>query len=86
MINGVKYFVTIEENGKFLFSVVKDGMSRFVFSMNKEDCTEKNKGYLGQMKGEGLDKMAFVMYDYGFDPKETKCLEYSYKQLASIKY
>ena len=86
LVNKTKYVVTIEENNKFLFSVTKDSFNKFIFSMNKDDCSQKNKNYLGQLLGKDFSNTEFMLYDNGFDPKETKCLEYCFRQMASIKY
>jgi hypothetical protein len=54
--------------------------------MNKDDVSQGNNNYLGQLVGKDFSNSEMVLYDFGFDPKETKCLEYSFKELAWIQY
>ena len=69
LIKIVKYFVMIEENNKFLFSVTKEGFNTYLFSMNKDNTSENNKNYLGKMVSQNLSNSNFILYDNGFDPK-----------------
>lgn len=45
-----KFHIFIDQNKKFLFSALKDGISEYIFSLSKENISRKNKNYLGVME------------------------------------
>lgn len=66
-------------------TVLRDGLSDYIFSLSRETVSTKNKNYLGMMSGN-LSGTEFSVYDSGFSPKETRSLEQCRKQLATIRY
>ena len=42
-----KFQIIIEQNKKFLLSVLRDGLSEYIFSLSRDNISKKNKNYLG---------------------------------------
>lgn len=68
-----------------MMSILRNGLSNYIFSLSRENINTKNRNYLGSMVGN-MSGTVFILYDNGFNPNETRSLEYCRKQLASIYY
>ena len=73
-----KYSLFIEQNNRFIFSILRNGLSSYIFSFSKENITVKNKNYLGFMN-TNLSGTNFLVYDNGFNPNDTRSLEFCRK-------
>lgn len=56
-----------------MLSVLRDGLTNYIFSLSKENISTKNKNYLGSMVGN-LSGTNFILYDNGFNPNQTRSL------------
>ena len=48
-------------------SVLRNGLSNYIFSLSKENINTKNKNYLGSMTAN-MSGTVFMLYDNGFNP------------------
>lgn len=80
-----KYLVFIEENNKFILSLQKKGFSEYIISLNRETISEHNKNFLGRMVSNFAGS-EFSVYDNGFNPSDTRALEFCHKEIAHINY
>ena len=81
----VKYSMTLNENGKFLISVIKKPKKSYHYFISKDAVNKKDTDYLGKLKSNFFGT-EFNAFDAGAKPKKEKNKDLHRLNLASITY
>lgn len=83
-----KYTLILSDGERFLLNGKKRGgnkTSNYLITLDQDNLKKKGQGFLGKLRANFMGT-EFVVYDQGENPKKTKNIDLTRRELASVLY